>query len=483
MQRRLTISVYFALALMSAFFGCNRGAKHQLTAVARFDQGTPLDAIAAFDEAAQARGAELEIIAADRAIAALMAGDPSSSEEPLRKTRNRMDFLRQKDISEQTKAVVSDDKAVAWSGREFEQRMIDNLLILCSLMGNRQDAFAYASQAMEHVQNDQELLVDNMKGTSADQPVTTVGHSEQPAAVAHAMPAARYSPNAFSAYLHAAIRSENPMDRDLTTNSIQQIGFWSSVPAATTTTASLNTESGFGTLSPRGQGVVHVITFVGRVTDWTVERSVPTTSALLIADQILSAAGDHTLPPTVAPVQIARPVAAFSPQPQVTRARVIAPQASPITISKTIVDLNKAARDSYLADRDQQIARAVARRVIKKGAVYAAKDQLAVDGGSGADLLLNLGGIAWEAIEKADTRHLQLLPARIEVLQLTLPAGEHQIALWSAPAGDSVSAPANQNAQVPVVVDNGRNTFVLCFRPHGELAGSILTSDGSYAIP
>lgn len=454
-----------AFGLIASISGCHSGVKHQLTAVSHFDAGAPVAAIAAFDKAAEDRRAEHEIIAADRAIAALMAGDPAACEGPLRKTRDQLDFLRQTDVRERTKAIVTDDKAIAWSGREFEQRMVDDLLILSSLMGNRQDAYAYANQAMEHVFEDRSTLIASpTNGTS----VTTVGHSELP----EQAPGPRYSANAFAAYLHAGIRSENPMDQDMTTTAIRQVGYWNQKP---------NTATDFGTLCPKGHGVVHVITFVGRVTDWTTEHSAPTTAALLLADQILSAVGDHSLPPTVAPVVIAKPVATFSPQPFVTRARVVGQQPSEEIISSTLVDLNKAAHDSYVANRDQQIARAVARRVVKKAAIYAAKDQLSAAGGSGADIALSLGGIAWEAMEKADTRHLQLLPARIEVLQLTLPAGRHELELCSAIAGDHRGG--NAEARFSVTVDDGRNTLVLCFRPNQKLAGTILTSDGSEPIP
>lgn len=479
MPRCLINSICCAIAIFISFVGCNRGVKHQVTAVARFDQGTPQEAIAAFDKAADVRGAEVEIIATDRAIAALMAGDAAGCEIPLRQTRQQMDFLRQKDLAERTKSIITDDKAVAWSGREFEQRMVDNLLVLSSFLGDRKDAFAYANQAMEHVFADHSRFVADNEEVVSGEPITTVGHTEPE--VPPVAPTARHSANAFSAYLHAAIRSEIPMDSDVATDAIRQVGYWTAASPSTPAPI-LDTESGFGTFSPRGHGVVHVITFVGRITDWTVERSMPTTSALLLADQILSAIGDHTLPPTIAPVQIARPVAQFSPQPLVTRARVVGSQAAPPTVSTTLVDLNRAAYDSYLATRDEQLARAVARRIIKKGAVYAAKDQLAVDGGSGADLLLNLGGIAWEAMEKADTRHLQLLPARIEVLRMTLPAGQHEIELWAAEAADGDVPGESRKTRLPIIVDDGRNTFALCFRPHAALAGSLLTSDGNKPV-
>ncbi len=465
--RHTTIRCLLAVSLIVGVNGCHRGVKQQLAAVSHFDQGAPVAAIDAFDEAAEDRRAEHEIIAVDRAIAALMAGDPTACETPLRQTRDELDFLRQTDVREKTKAIVTDDKAIAWSGREFEQRMVDNLLILSSLMGNRQDAYAFANQAMEHVFDDRSTLMsDPTEGT----PVTTVGHSELP----QQPPGSRYSANAFAAYLYAGIRSENPMDQDITANTMRQVSYWNQAPNHT------KAATEFGTLCPKGHGVVHVITFVGRVTDWTTERSLPTTAALLLADQILSAVGDHSLPPTVAPVQIAKPVTAFSSQPWVTRARVVGPQPSEEITSTTLVDLNQAAYDSYTANRDQQIARAVARRVVKKAAIYAAKDQLSVAGGSGADVVMNLGGIAWEAMEKADTRHLQLLPARVEVLQLTLPAGRHEVELCAAMASDRPGSMAE--ARFPIIVDDGRNTLVLCFRPHQKLAGNILTSDGSAPV-
>jgi hypothetical protein len=461
-------------SLLWLITGCHSAGKHQLSAITSFDQGVPADAVAAFDLAAEARGAEAELIAADQAIALLMAGDPARCETSLKNTREQIDFLSQKDLTEQTRSVLTDDQAISWSGREFELRMIDNLLVLANLMGNHQDAFAYSSQAMERVYSDQTQL----PGADRAQPaMVTVGHSEE--AVPVPPPPPRFAPNALAAYLQAAIRSENPMDGDLTTTAIQQVSFWNGKQALAKNNNSAAHSGKLGTLSPRGHGVLHVVTLVGRVTDWKSERAMPTTSALLIADQILSAVGDHTLPPTVAPVLIARPVDEASRHPFVTVAQVQGQSAVAPVRSTTLVDLNTAAFDSYQADRDEQLARAVARRVIKKGAVYAAKNQMSVAGGSGTDLLLNLGGIVWEALEKADTRHLQLLPERIEVLQMQLPEGQHVIQLSTALSGTAGAADNRNAIAVPIFIDDGRNTLVVCFRPKDRFAGSILRSDSN----
>lgn len=452
--------------------GCKNAARHQLAAIARVDSGTPESALVEFDKAAAARGADKEVIAIDRALALLMTGQPAASEASFRVTRKRLDFLRQKDLREQTKAMISDDKAVAWSSREFEQRMVDNLLILSSLLGNQQDAFAYASQTTEKLAADRQELAESKK----EPEVIAVGHSDE-----HQPPAApaRFSANAFSAYLHAAIRSENPMDADLTQRAIQQVGYWSSSPGeASKNKPSPIVNASFGTNSQQGNGVVHVITFAGRITDWLPERAAPTSAALLIADQILSAVGDHTLPPTVAPVQIAKPATRISTHPLTTVVRVAQDQPTSVR-SRVLVDLNQAAWDSYDSDRNKQIARAVSRRIVKKGAVYAAKDQMSVAGGSGTDLLLNLGGIAWEALEKPDTRHLHLLPERIEVAQIELPAGDHTVEVSSVAKDGKSMVPQQANGwrQIPVRVEDGRNTFVLCFRPQRSLVGTVVSNE------
>ncbi len=463
---------YAGICCLVLCCGCRTAARHQLAAIARVDSGTPEAALVEFDKAAAARGADTEVIAIDRALALLMTGQPTASEASFRQTRKRLDFLRQKDLREQTTSMISDDKAVAWSGREFEQRMVDNLLILSSLLGNQQDAFAYAAQATEQLAADRQELAAAKKQPE----VVAVGLSDEDQA--DTAPS-RFSANAFSAYLHAAVRSENPMDADLTQRAIQQVGFWSSSPGdvANKKPPSIINAS-FGTNSQQGNGVVHVITFAGRITDWLPETAAPTSAALLVADQILSAVGDHTLPPTVAPVKIARPTTRVSTHPLTTVVRTTPDGQTPVR-SRVLVDLNQAAWDSYDADRNNQISRAVSRRIIKKGAVYAAKGQMSVAGGSGTDLLLNLGGIAWEALEKPDTRHLQLLPERIEVVQIELPAGDHTLEVSSVANGGESMAPPPGIAwqQVPLRVEDGRNTFVLCFRPQRSLVSTVVSNE------
>ncbi len=458
----------FCLALLIVLSGCASAHKHHLSAIAMFDRGEASAAVTELEKASKLRGGEEEIIVVDQAIAKLMAGEAKSCEQELNKVRKQIDFLRQKDVREQATAVISDDHAVAWSGREFEQRMIDNLLVLTSLVGDRQDAFAYASQGMEHASVDRQLIQSSSANASN---VVTVGH------VAAAQPPAvvpdRFRPNALTAYLSASVHSEIPLNANITDKAIADVQYWNSFAGDRIRQNNAGRSpimTGFGVNSNAGHGVVHVVTLVGRATDWTAETAAPTSAALLIADQIISAVGEHTLPPTIAPVKIARPVDEQSMDPFVTSVTIAGQEASPPVFSVPLLDINQAAWDSYQADRDKQIARAVARRIVKKASVYAAKDHLSVSNDSGVDLLMNLGGIAWEAMEKPDTRHINLLPERIDVLQVELPDGVHTLNLNASLPG---TAPRSATSQTTVSVENGKNTFIVCFRTGDRITSVI----------
>lgn len=446
------INVYFSLLLLC---GCATAAKHEALAVGLFDKGRPEEAVDAFAQASEARKAERELIAVDSAIASLMAADYKAAEQSLNATRRELDHLRQKDIREHAVAVLSDDKAIAWSGREFEQRMLDNLLILSSLLNDRQDAFAFATQASQHTVADLQSLKQPDAGSSQ---ILTAGHST----ATTPPPPGHMATNALTAYLTASVHSESPMSHDATNAALKDIDYWLGGQKSGVV------QTGFGVDSSAGHGVLHVITFVDRITDWHPESSAPTSAALLLADQILSSVGDHSLPPTIAPVRIARPALELCRSPLQTSVRLDGQQET--VHSRTLLDLNKIAHQSYLNDRDAQLARAVARRIVKKGAVYAAKDQLAVSNNSEADLLLSLSGMAWEAMEKPDMRHLRLLPARIDVLQMHLPEGRHTIDVTTSGQGSS-----SKGRTADITIDNGRNTFVLCFCPTQNVS-RIITS-------
>ncbi|MCR9199381.1 MAG: hypothetical protein NXI04_12105 [Planctomycetaceae bacterium] len=459
----------FLGVLTTVSCGC-ASSQHQLSAVAAFDGGRPQEAASQLSEAVESRHAEVELLRADQAVCRLMLGENRQAEHALHEVRAQLDYLTQKDLREQTTSYLTDDKAVAWTGREFEKRMLDCLLVLSSLTGDRQDAFAYATavsdQLLAERRDIQAAAVASKtespspaKGATAVQgtDVIPVGHADSGPAPAPVV----LSTNALAAYLLAAVHSELPMNGDDMAGALEQVSYWH--PDSPDVS-----QAEFGVHTAPDHGTLHVVTFVGRITDWQPESVQPTSAALLLADRILSAAGDHTLPPTVAPVRIARPARSqsrpFSPTHiVVTQEGEQAPPRNPESqTSQTLLDLNRIAHESWQDSRDQVIARSVARRVIKKGVVYATKNRLDVDKDSGADLLLSLGGAAWEALEKPDLRHLLLLPERIDVAVMPLPVGQYQLDVGTGPSARSAEA-----ASTRIEIVNGRNTFVLCFRPSG----------------
>jgi hypothetical protein len=214
--------------------------------------------------------------------------------------------------------------------------------------------------------------------------------------------------------------------------------------------------------------VAYVFALVGRGPYKQQVSEIPSSQALLIADRILGATGKHTLPPTIAPIKVPQ---VATQQCGVDRVLVsLADQ--PAGATEIVTDVGQLAVQQYQAVYDHIVARAVARRVVKKAAVYAAKEQLEVANSGWFNFAMDAAGVAWEATESADTRCWSLLPDSIQVLRLELPAGQHEISLQPAAA----AAPIGQATSVQVPIEDGRNTYVLACYPGPTLAGRIQIS-------
>ena len=101
----------------------------------------------------------------------------------------------------------------------------------------------------------------------------------------------------------------------------------------------------------------------------------------------------------------------------------------PVGPTATITDVGRLAVEQYQAIYPRVVVRAVLRRAAKEGIVYGAKEALKTQNNSWVNLAMDVGGIAWEATESADCRCWGLLPDRIQVLRVEMPAGDHQIHL------------------------------------------------------
>ena len=114
------------------------------------------------------------------------------------------------------------------------------------------------------------------------------------------------------------------------------------------------------------------------------------------------------------------------------------------------------------------MARTVARRIVKKGTIYAAKSQMRANDVS--SIALDVAGVAWEATESADTRCWGLLPREIQVARIELPAGQHHLNLHPLNSG----RPSGAQSTCTVEVRNGQNSYVLGYWPDRQPIGQLL---------
>jgi hypothetical protein len=125
------------------------------------------------------------------------------------------------------------------------------------------------------------------------------------------------------------------------------------------------------------------------------------------------------------------------------------------------------------ANTPHVVARALVRRAVKEASVHAAKQTAGIREGSWEAAALEVAGLAWQFTENADTRCWGLLPDRIQVLRLELPAGQHEIAFQPLDyRGQTIGPIATQTVFVP----DGRNAYVLVNYPGPQPVGQILTS-------
>ena len=95
---------------------------------------------------------EADVFHLDKAIIALSEGEPAEAEKLLRPVRDRFDHLEQKDLAEGALAMLTDDQRLSYAGEDYEKVMIRAVLALSSLVGDGQDAEAYALQVAEKQQ-------------------------------------------------------------------------------------------------------------------------------------------------------------------------------------------------------------------------------------------------------------------------------------------------------------------------------------------
>ncbi len=475
-----------ALLLYPALIcGCQTWRSSHSSALTAWSSGNVSVAAESLQRARDSRGAERELLKLDLAMVDLARGEAVAAESRFRELGEELAYLSQRDLSEQAAAAFTDARAKSYSGRDYERQMVLSLGLLSSVMSGSGDAFAWSLQAEElaalrwkELSGGPQVgvaVLDSASESGTSGGIEQAGWKPDDAlekqASPNVVPPGHDEPLAMASWLTALVQSETPSRAIETESALQQVEFWRGGKSERVPGGLLGVRCG------QGKGSLNVIVLAGRAPEWESESAEPTTTALLIADRILSATGRHTLPPTLVSVVVARPRVVWragAAAPGVCRLRSGGEGVKPRVLGlTTLADLNAAAEASYRAHRDEELAAAVVRRVVKKGAVYAVKETAHVSGNTLVDFGVNAAGVVWEALERPDTRSWRTLPAVVLAAQEELPVGEHRLEILGSLPNFGARA---SHGEFVVRVEDGRNTTVVCLIPDETIAGCILVS-------
>ncbi len=380
----------------------------------------------------------------DLALVDLLSGQPESAEQRLRDVRDEWDKLEKISIAESAASLIRDDQSRAYSGEDYEKVLLHVFLTLSSLMSDGVDAESYSLQTLSK----QQEIVGKARQRDGDD---AVGDD--------------YCIPAIAPYMRGVLREATLGNYDDAVRSYRRS--YQLQPTANFLLGDIERASN-GVHSHKGHGVVYVIAMVGRGPYKREVEAVATQDALFIADRIISAVGEYSVPPTLAPVKVPGIVRMAKPFDLVG----IEVNGQPATTTMPLTDLHALAERSIEQNLSETIAWAVARRVLKKGAVYTAKDHLGAEAGL-ASLAFDAAGVVWEATESADTRCWGVLPGEIQIARLELPVGTHLLNLEPVASG----RPVAPGSLCEVAVADGRNAYVLAYWPDLKPIGQVLVRD------
>ncbi|HVU86272.1 MAG TPA: hypothetical protein VHD36_03060 [Pirellulales bacterium] len=432
-----------ACALVLLILGGCATHAHQLTKVRElYCAGELAEATSSVDKALKRPHNDGDVLRLEHAMLDLCEGRTREAEQTLRQVRDRFDTLEQASLGRSALSMLTDDNMRDYPGEDYERVLVRAFLALSNLMNGGEDAQAYSLQ----ITDKQQQIIDAAKDRNDEESKLA------------------YKQVALGPYLRGMLREETHSNYDDVQRASATVVSWQ--PNFVYGLQDLE-RARHGHHSAPGNGVLYVfaLTGLGPYKEETME--LPSTVALLIADQILSATNKYTLPPTIAPIKVPKVVV---PTNQIDRVRVFVDR-QPVGETATITNIGEMAREQYEAVYPHVIARAVVRRVVKKGVIYGTKTAMNIDRNSLWDIGLDVVGVAWEATEAADTRCWGLLPEKIQVLRVELPQGEHEIALQ----GVGSTLPGTPRAE-RVTITNGRNTYMLANFPDMDPIGKILVN-------
>ncbi len=390
------------LILASLLFaaGCACHADRLREVRTQFYQGSVETASITLDKYISNYPREAEAFKLDRAVVELAAGRPKEAEKLLREARDALDYNSQASLAEKAGSMLTDDTHTAYAGEDYEKILVRAMLAISNLMSGGEDATAYALQVSD-VQ--ERIIASGAEGAEQN-------------------PKLSYKRVALGEYIHGAIDEASRIDYNEAARSYTKVCSWEpSFPYGR-----YDVERAMhGHHSQQGNGVLYVFALVGRgpYKEETVE--VAATISMFAASAIVNATAKRSVPPSIAPIKVPKVIVYHNSMNSV----FVSADGRPAGPTATITDVGKLAVEQYQAIYPRVVVRAVLRRAAKEGIIYGAQEALKTQKNGWASLALDVGGIAWEATESADCRCWGLLPDRIQVLRVELPAGDHQIHL------------------------------------------------------
>lgn len=447
-MRRLYLGYCLMLTGVMVNIGCATHERRLLAIRDGFYAGDLLVAETALGEGLKRDRRDQDVLLLEQSIVALAEGRAKESEQALRAVRDHFDELERARTGRSVLSLITDDTYKTYAGEDYEKVLIRTFLAIANLLGDGQDAGAYALQVTAKQQQIIEAAAAE-SGESAD------GDNAKLA----------YKQVAVGPYLRGLIREATHGNYDDAARANAMVVHWA--PGFRYGRADLE-RTRHGRHSAPGNGVLYVFALVGRGPYKEEVAELPTTVSLLIADRILSATNKYSLPPTIAPVKVPRVVV----PPNETLHIGVLVDGHPAGTTDTITDVGRMAVEQHQAVYPGVVARAVVRRVVKKAMVLGAKEALGANQTTMTSVALDIAGIAWEATEAADTRCWGLLPETIQVARIELRAGRHQIGLQPLSRW-GFSGPIEEQT---VTIDDGRNTYLLANFPDSRLVGKLVTN-------
>lgn len=395
---------------------------------------------------------EQDVLSLNQACLELYSGDAANAKKELVQARDSFDSIEQKRIQQSAENLISywtDDNFNSYEGDDYEKVLVRAMLAIADLFDGGEDAKAYAYQ----IAAKQDEIVQN-------------GFIDDPMHEGKKVnPKRNYPRVPLGPYLEGLLWEETYLNSSDAARCYEKVVKWQP-----------NFKQGKNDLiraqtsvhSQPGAGRVYVFAFVGRGPHKEQVYEEATQGALLIADRIFSATNQYSVPPTIAPV----PIPALIIEESYVSNVAVEMDGERQMATETIADVNEMAINQYEAIKDQILARAIVRRVVKKGTLYAAKQVAEVN--DWVSLAMDLGGIVWEATETADVRCWELLPAKIQVASFEAPVGEHSITLYPTDAaGNKIGVPLTAT----VNVNANRNSYLLVNYPDENPIGEAVVSD------